>query len=328
MTQALTEPRAESLAIAATGLTRDYRQGRRKVIRALDDVSFTVPYGRVTGLLGPNGAGKTTCVRILTTQLLPTAGTAHVAGADVTGRPRIVRRAVGVSFGGDTGLYTRLSGRDNLRYFGTMYGLSGRQLNTRVDQLMERANLGDRQRDRVETYSRGMRQRLHIARALLHDPRILLLDEPSSGLDPDQAQQLRDLVTSLRDEARAVLLTTHNMVEAERLCQDIVILDRGRVLRGTTVRALRTEAAYSVGHCLDLETRIPATTELLDAVPGLIRHNGGDAHAFQIYTKEPAKATSFLMERLGGDVVGFHVNTPTLEDAYLAAVETTVETSK
>lgn len=155
----------QQAAIVTDRLVRDYatRQGSR---RALDELSFTVPYGHIAGMLGPNGAGKTTCVRILTTLLLPTSGTAWVAGADVADQPRLVRRAVGVSFGGDGGLYPRLSGRDNLRYFGTMYGLAGKDLDHRIDRLLARVGLEERARDRVEAYSRGMRQRLHIARAL------------------------------------------------------------------------------------------------------------------------------------------------------------------
>jgi ABC-2 type transport system ATP-binding protein len=307
-------------AIVTDRLVRDYttRQGNR---RALDEVSFTVPYGHVVGMLGPNGAGKTTCVRILTTLLLPTSGTARVAGADVVGNPRAVRRAVGVSFGGDSGLYTRLSGRDNLRYFGTMYGLAGTDLDQRTDRLLARVGLEERGRDRVETYSRGMRQRLHIARALLHDPRVLLLDEPSSGVDPEGARQLRTLITGLRDEGRAVLLTTHDMVEAEQLCQNVIIVNRGRVLRGATVRALRTEAARSIGHRLELEIREPVPALVLDAVPGLVRYEEAESRLLHVYTRDAATAATFLMEKLGDDVLSLHVNTPSLEDAYLATVQ-------
>jgi ABC-2 type transport system ATP-binding protein len=306
------------VAIAADGLTRDYstRQGTR---RALDHVSFSVPYGQVIGLLGPNGAGKTTCVRILTTLLLPTSGTAAVAGADVARQPRLVRRAVGASFGGDSGLYTRLSGRDNLRYFGTMYGLSGPALNTRIGYLLDRVELADRAADRVETYSRGMRQRLHIARALLHDPRVLLLDEPSSGVDPEHARQLRALIREFRDEGRAVLLTTHDMAEAEQLCESVIIMNRGQVLRGTTVLTLRAEAAHSVGHRLELETRQPVARDLLEAVPGLVRYES-EPPLLQVFTRDAGAATAFLMGRLGDEVMSLQVNTPTLEDAYLAAV--------
>lgn len=310
---------SDTAAIIADRLTRDYatKQGTH---RALDEVTFTVPYGAVVGMLGPNGAGKTTCVRILTTLLLPTEGSARVAGHDVVSHPRMVRRAVGVSFGGDAGFYTRLSGRDNLRYFGTMYGLAGQELKARADYLIERVALQEHAKERVETYSRGMRQRLHIARALLHDPRVLLLDEPSSGLDPEQARRLRSLITELRGEGRAVLLTTHDMVEAEQLCQSVIIVNHGQVLRGTTVHALRLEATHSVGQRLELETREPVPPQLLDAVPGLMRLDGSNPQLLQVFTRDPAAATSFLIDTLGSEVISLRVSIPSLEDAYLAVV--------
>lgn len=305
-------------AIIADKLVRDYVT-RNTSHRALDGLSFTVPYGHVAGMLGPNGAGKTTCVRILTTMLLPTSGTAWLAGADVVRQPRQVRQAVGVSFGGDSGLYSRLSGRDNLRYFGTMYGLDGRGLSARVDSLLARVGLSEHARRRVETYSRGMRQRLHIARALVHDPRVLLLDEPSSGVDPEHAQQLRALIAELREEGRAILLTTHDMVEAEQICQSVIIIHRGHVLRGATTRALREEAARSVGHRLELEIREPVPTALLDAVPGLVRHEKIESQ-LRVYSRDASAATSFLLGKLGDNVLSLQVSMPSLEDAYLATL--------
>lgn len=306
-------------AIVADRLTRDYPSSGG-VRRALEEVSFTVPYQHVVGMLGPNGAGKTTCVRILTTLLLPTSGTASVAGVDVVSRPRLAQRMAGVSFGGESGLYPRLSGHDNLRYFGTMYGLAGRRLEARVTELLERVGLRDRARDRVDAYSRGMWQRLHIARALLHDPQVLLLDEPSSGLDPEHARQVRALVTELRDEGRAILLTTHDMAEAEQLCQSVIILNRGRTLRGTTVHELRAEAARSVGHRLELQARRAVRTEILAAVPGLVRVDDSDPRLLRLYTTDAAAAAAFMMDTLADDVVSLHVSPPTLEEAYLAAV--------
>jgi ABC-2 type transport system ATP-binding protein len=164
-----------------------------------------------------------------------------------------------------------------------------------------------------------MRQRLHIARALLHDPRVLLLDEPSSGVDPEHARQLRALIREFRDEGRAVLLTTHDMAEAEQLCESVIIMNRGQVLRGTTVRTLRAEAAHSVGHRLELETRQPVARDLLEAVPGLVRYES-EPPLLQVFTRDAGAATAFLMGRLGDEVMSLQVNTPTLEDAYLAAV--------
>jgi ABC-2 type transport system ATP-binding protein len=309
-------------AVVVRDLVRDYasRAGTR---RALDGVGFTVEQGTVVGLLGPNGAGKTTCIRILTTLLLPTSGTALVAGADVVRSPRQVQRRVGVSFGGDTGLYTRLSGRDNLRYFGTMYGMSGRPLAAAADRLLDRVGLLDRAADRVETYSRGMRQRLHIARALLHDPSVVLLDEPTSGLDPAHARDVRTLVTDVCAEGRAVLVATHDMVEAEQLCRQVVILRGGQVVKGATVEAVRRDAARVAGQRVELVSRVPVPRPVLAGVPGVLRYStaeDGGVQTVTVATHEPAAAVAHLVGHLGENVLSLTVTQPTLEEAYLASV--------
>src|SRR5262245_7678896 len=180
--------------IEVSDLTRTFRSGRglmkrlvgkpAKQVEAVRGVSFTVEPGELFGLLGPHGAGKTTTIKMLITLLLPTSGSARVLGHDVTAHPREVRRRVGYVFGGDRGLYDRLSGRDNLRYFAELYAVPAREQNRRIDELLELVGLTGRDQERVEGYSRGMRQRLHIARGLLHRPEVLFLDEPSIGIDP------------------------------------------------------------------------------------------------------------------------------------------------
>jgi ABC-2 type transport system ATP-binding protein len=311
--------------VRAVKLTRVYNSGwgRNKRVRvALDRVSFSVAPGEAVGLLGPNGAGKTTCVRILTGLLAPTSGTAIVCGVDATRDPDRLHAIVGASFGGDSGLYTRLSGLDNLRYFASMYGSAGREADRLCYRLLDRVGLAERASERVETYSRGMRQRLHIARALLNDPKVLLLDEPSSGLDPDHARQLRELVSTLSAEGRAILLTTHDMLEAEQVCQRVVILREGRVVRRTGVRELREDAARALGHRVELRTASEPPTGVLAAVPGILRMISEDADpdTLVLYTKEPAAATGYLLDQLGDQVLSVSVAPPSLEDAYLAAL--------
>jgi ABC-2 type transport system ATP-binding protein len=183
-------------AIVATHLRRVYRKGRRLLRRAgqivaVDDVSFTVPRGTIFGLLGPNGAGKTTTIKMLSTLLIPTAGTATVGGYDVVRDERLVRRQLGVVLGGDRGLYAKLSARDNLILFRNLYGMTRESIARRADEMLDLVNLPDRAGERVEGFSRGMKQRLHLAKALLHDPPILILDEPTIGLDPAAAVDLR-----------------------------------------------------------------------------------------------------------------------------------------
>jgi ABC-2 type transport system ATP-binding protein len=330
MDSQVSKPRLVPLAdtddgIRAVELTRVFNTGwgrRRHTRVALDRVSFSVEPGEAVGLLGPNGAGKTTCVRILTGLLAPSAGTAIVCGFDATRDPDRLHACVGVSFGGDSGLYTRLSGLDNLRYFASMYGSAGRAADRLSYRLLDRVGLAERAADRVETYSRGMRQRLHIARALLHDPRVLLLDEPSSGLDPDHARQLRELVSTLSAEGRAILLTTHDMLEAEQVCQRVVILREGRVVRGTGVRELREDAARALGHRVELRTASAPPPGVLAGVPGILRQvaEESDPATLVLYTREPAAATGYLLDQLGDQVLSVSVAPPSLEDAYLAAL--------
>ncbi|HET8605681.1 MAG TPA: ABC transporter ATP-binding protein, partial [Gaiellaceae bacterium] len=195
----------------STGLLR-----RRSLsVEAVRGVSFEIGAGELFGLLGPNGAGKTTTIKMLITLLRPTGGSARVLGFDVARQPREVRRRIGYVFGGDRGLYERLSALDNLRYFAELYGVEPRAQRARIAELLELVGLTGRERERVEGYSRGMRQRLHIARGLLHDPEVLFLDEPTIGIDPVGARELRATIGTLKEQGKTILLTTHYMFEAD-----------------------------------------------------------------------------------------------------------------
>src|SRR5436189_1793843 len=171
------------LAVEVRDIGRVYTTRRRITVTALDGVSLSIPSGEVHGLLGPNGAGKTTLVKILSTVLLPTSGRASVCGHDVVGDTKAVRPLIGIVFGGERGLYTRLTARQNLEYWGALYRLSGREIKRRSVALLERMGLTDRADQRVEEFSRGMKQRLHLARGLMGDAKVLFLDEPTTGMD-------------------------------------------------------------------------------------------------------------------------------------------------
>src|SRR5436190_22573942 len=203
---------------------------RRTTVEAVRGVSFDVGQGELFGLLGPNGAGKTTTIKMLMTLLLPTSGHARVLGHDVVEEPREVRRRVGYVFGGDRGLYDRLSGRDNLRYFSELYGVPPQEQRRRIDELLDLVGLRGRESERVEGYSRGMRQRLHIARGILHDPQVVFLDEPTIGVDPVGARELRSTIGTLVQSGKTVLLTTHYMFEADTLCDRIAVIAHGRIV--------------------------------------------------------------------------------------------------
>ena len=194
-------------AISTQNLRREFITGkgiRRRGVTttALDNMDLAIAVGEIHGLLGPNGAGKTTLCKILSTVLLPTSGTATVAGSDVVSEVGQVRRRMGIVFGGDHGLYRRLTARRNLRYWGALHRLTTRETNERAELLLERVGLVDVTDERVETFSRGMKQRLHLARGLMSDPEVLLLDEPTTGMDPVAARDFRAMAKELHGEGR------------------------------------------------------------------------------------------------------------------------------
>jgi sodium transport system ATP-binding protein len=205
------------------------RFGKKREIAAVDGVSFSASDGAITGLLGPNGAGKTTLLRMLSTLLVPDAGTARVDRFDVVRDRYCVRDRIGV-LSDARGLYARLSARENVRYYGHLYGLAGAALESRIDRLFAGLGLTELADRRTQGFSQGERMKVAIARALVHDPATLLLDEPTNGLDVMSTRGLRDLLRGLRTEGKCILFSTHVMQEVSALCDTIVILGRGRVI--------------------------------------------------------------------------------------------------
>ena len=216
-------------AIEVRQLTRDYNG-----LRAVDTITFAVEAGEIFGFLGPNGAGKTTAIKMLTVQLRPTSGTAKVAGCDIVQERQRLKPKIGVVFEYQN-LYERLSARDNLVFAARLYGVP----RGRVDQVLAQVGLTDRARDRIKNYSNGMKQRLLIARALLHEPEVLFLDEPTRGLDPNVAREIRSIITALSKQGVTVFLTTHYMEEADRLSDRVAIIDQGRIVALDTPQQLK-----------------------------------------------------------------------------------------
>ena len=214
------------------GLTKRFEKNL-----VVDNVSLDIPAGVVYGLLGPNGAGKTTIVRLLSTILKPTAGTATVNGFDVTTQKQEVKSSIGV-LPEETGLYDRLTAVETLKFYGGVQGLEGEELRNRIDKLLQILNLYDRRKDRVGKFSRGMRQKLALARALIHDPPVLLLDEPTLGVDVMSTRAIRDYVSEVAKQGKTVLLTTNNMYEAQLLCSSLTIISKGVVRASGTVESL------------------------------------------------------------------------------------------
>lgn len=218
--------------IRVENLTRSFG-----AVRAIDGVGFEARDGRITGLLGPNGAGKSTTLRILYTVLRPDAGGAQVDGIDVAADPLATRRAIGV-LPHAAGIYPQLTGRENIAYFGELHGLAGARLAERIEELVTELDMGDYAHRRAKGYSQGERVKVALARALVHAPRNLLLDEPTNGLDVMATRALRALILKLKAAGHCVLFSSHVMQEVAALCDDIVIIDHGRVVAAGTPPAL------------------------------------------------------------------------------------------
>jgi len=227
--------------ILADRLTKVFDDRKRGPVAAVGGLSFACPAGSVFSLLGPNGAGKTTALRMLATLLTPTAGSARILGHDVRGAPHEVRRLIGF-VSGDTRLYDRLTPRETVRYFARLYGLDRATIRARTDALFERFGLGPFADTLVQRLSAGTRQKVSLARALVHDPPVLIVDEPTVGLDILVARAVLDLLADCRREGKTILLSTHVMAEAERLSDTVGILHRGRLLACGTQAAIRAAA--------------------------------------------------------------------------------------
>ena len=226
-----------SVVLRCTDLVK--RFGDRAVV---DDVSFSIGPGETYGLLGPNGAGKTTTIRLVCGLLVGDGGTVTVAGLPVDRRAVDAKRAIGF-VPQDIALYPDLSAAENLRFFGTLYGLRGRKLRARVGEVLELIGLSDRANDRVDAFSGGMRRRLNIGAGLIHRPKLLVLDEPTVGVDPQSRHAILESLGTLGEAGMAVLYTTHYMEEAERICDRIGIIDRGRLIAEGTSRELVSQIA-------------------------------------------------------------------------------------
>ena len=240
-------------AVETKNLVKVFEKGRRTIWQRLrrepDGIDLRVESGEIFGLLGPNGAGKTTTMKMLATLLIPTSGAIRVLGIDPLERPREVRARLGAMLSGERSLYWKLTARENLEYFAALYHVPPTETDQRIAGVLTAVKLTDRAEDYVERYSTGMRQRLALARALLPDPPLIILDEPTVGLDPQASRDLRDRVRELRAQGRTVLLTTHYMEEADQLCDRVAIIDHGRIVALDTPAALkRTIRAEEVVH--------------------------------------------------------------------------------
>jgi ABC-2 type transport system ATP-binding protein len=302
--------------IEAEGLVKTYPKG----VRALDGLSFRAQRGTIFALLGPNGAGKSTAVKVLTTLTRPDEGTAFVAGTDVVAHPDRVRRAIGVVSQG-TGVDIQATGRENLRLQGQLYGLRGRPLEQRASGLLERFGLADAADRIARGFSGGMRRRLDIAMALVQDPQVLFLDEPTTGLDPEVRADMWEQIAALAAEQdKTVLLTTHYLEEADQLAARLAIVDRGRVVAEGTPEELKAELRGDAVHVELAEVANNGmVSEALERVAG-VREVAVDGRALRARAEDGGRAVPAVLQALearGIEVSAVRVARPSLDDVYL-----------
>jgi ABC-2 type transport system ATP-binding protein len=286
---------------------------------AVQDITLAVKPGEVLALLGPNGAGKTTTVRMLTSIFTPTSGTAHVAGFDVVTQPEDVRARVGVLTEGH-GLYTRMRGRDYLDFFGRLYEIPREVRQPRAEHLAERFGLADALNRRMGEYSKGMRQKLALVRSMLHNPPVLMLDEPTSAMDPLSSRQVRNAIRDLRGDGRTVLLCTHNLPEAEELADRIAIIRRGSIIAEGTPIELK---ARLLGPPL-LEIRVAEPLNgLAKDLAELVEVDSTGHNWLRYRTSEPMAINPQVVRRLAGlgiELVTLSEVPQSLEEVYLRVV--------
>jgi ABC-2 type transport system ATP-binding protein len=313
-------------AILCENLQRSFVQrslmgGRRETI-ALRGLNLSVPKGSVFGLLGPNGAGKTTTVRILSTLLTPTGGRACVQGFDVMKQTSQVRRTIGFVLGGDRGLYGRLTGKENLEYFAALNHVEPRLASRRADELLQKVGLFERKDTLVEQYSRGMKQRLHIARGLLTDPEVVFMDEPTIGLDPQVAQEVRSIIPQLAAQGKTVLLTTHYMFEADVLCERLALIDHGEIVASGSPSEIKQRVSQIRVIELQLHEAPPELVDKIKAMPGVVGANAspdGLLTRLTVQVRPDANVRDRVLAPIAEEQLESVLERePTLEEAYLS----------
>jgi ABC-2 type transport system ATP-binding protein len=323
------EPNNPEFAVECVDLGRIYNTGslfkKKRETVALNGLSLKIPRGKVFGVLGPNGAGKTTLVRILSTLLTPTQGKASILGFDVVKQAPEVRKYIGLVLGGERGLYGRLTGRENLLFFASINQLNHRESDKRVDQLLSRVNLSGSANTLVEQYSRGMKQRLHIARGLLTEPSILFLDEPTIGLDPFGALELRQLVPELVGHGTTVILTTHYMFEADTLCHLIAMINKGKLVALGTPTEIKQQ--FSKINIVEVTIKEPrkGLSEEIAKMDGVERVDSAVEGVFQklvIQTRMGINLNGRISDIIGkNNIERSATRDPTLEEAYLSILK-------
>ncbi|MFI5274842.1 MAG: ABC transporter ATP-binding protein [Ktedonobacterales bacterium] len=301
--------------IEARNLTRRFGS-----FTAVESVNLNVPAGAILALLGPNGAGKTTTIRMLAGLIAPSSGEATVAGFDVRRHPADVRARVGLVTDAP-GLYEQMSAPAYLDFFGALYGVSRDARSRGIDELLALFDLRDHRKERMSGFSKGMKQKVALARALLHDPTVLFLDEPTSGLDPLAARAVRDLIVTLKRANRAIILCTHDLDEAERMADEVAILRQGRIVVSDAPAQLRARASGEALVSVELAQPLPTALASLVAIDGVLApaFAAGDAARIVYRTARPRQTNPLALASLvaaGARIVTVTCDTISLEDVY------------
>jgi ABC-2 type transport system ATP-binding protein len=316
--------------IEANELVRIYRSStgllrkKKKETLAVNKVSFSVDKGELFGVLGPNGAGKTTTIKMLTTLLTPTDGSARVLGYDVRKDAVEVRKRIGLILGGERGLYYRVTGRQNLKYFADLYGVPLQYRDRRIQEVLDMMGLADKADTKVEDYSRGMKQKLHIAKGIVHDPEVLFMDEPTIGLDPQASRETRKLTKDLIAHGKTILLTTHYMFEADELCRRVAVINNGRIVALDTPQGLKglvKDTAVIEVEGFGIDDAVMDKVRKLDGVRTVSATMNESKQVMRVQVCDAGEMLTPVTRTLDCKVIDVRVKAPTLEDAYLWLVE-------
>ncbi len=306
-------------------VTKGWVNRKREVVKAVDGISFEVKKGEIFGLLGQNGAGKTTIIKMLITLLAPTSGTCKVLGYNAYGEEKKFRDKINFIFGGEMGVYRRLSARDNLRYFANLYYMDKDKADKQIEKLLELVDLKDKADVLVETFSKGMVQRLQIARGLINDPEIIFMDEPTIGLDPFGAKMLRDIIRKLKADGKTIMLTTHYLYETDELCDRIAIINNGHLVALGTPRELRNIISGMNSIELVLEEASDETIRMIENIENVHSVEKTDMDKgvkLIIRHLENKDISGIILTTLNGSkILSFNQNELTLEDVYIKLVE-------
>lgn len=320
-------PRKKPVEPQPQGLRKLWPLGRttQSIFTAVNGVNLQIRRGEVFGLLGPNGAGKSTTIRMLCTLLEPTSGKAHVNGYDVVRQANLVRQNLGTVLAGERSIYWKLTGRENLEYFAALYHIPAPIAKKRINELLDRMELTNRANELVEKYSTGMRQRIAISRALLACPPILLLDEPTLGLDPQAARKVREIVLELKAEGHTILLTTHYMEEADQLSDRIGIIDQGKIIALDTPLHLKQNISQQDVMHLEVAGWKPELESRVQSLPGVsklvTRHLGSDSlWEVNLHAANSRAVLPGLIETVnhnGTHLINLNIVEPSLEDVFI-----------